>query len=299
MKKYHDELAAKNREVNYKKSWFLKSLELVHYLNWQQIKRVIDLGAGKGEFLELLKKRDTRIEYWGADYSETNIRELQAKNIKTLNIDFDDFQIKDYHELKEKFDLVTTLAVAEHIFNLDKFFQFINFILKTEGYLIVMTPNTASWQYKFFYLLRGYPAGENHHVRFLSKIMLKRYLFFNGFKIIKENNYFNWGSILIRRAIGLDNKYIIRFLTWFLFFPFYIFSKLRIFDSISNSNILILAKKSNKPLGMILPDFTYNFKNLNLDQQKRWKEEIKIYIKRDKIKDFINFRKYLNQLISE
>ena len=56
MKKRHDEIAALKRIECYSKSWFTKALELLKRTGID-FEDVIDIGAGKGEFLELLQEK--------------------------------------------------------------------------------------------------------------------------------------------------------------------------------------------------------------------------------------------------
>ncbi len=300
MKKEHDEIAARQREEGYSKIWFKKALELLENNNINP-RQVIDVGAGKGEFLELLEKKCNPRELWGIDYSQTNIDILKRKNIKVLEIDLENFELdKLKNDLKEKFDLIICLEVIEHVFDLDGLFKFFNQILKKNGYLIISTPNMASFPAKLFYLLRGYPLGDGHHIRFLTQKKLEHYAFFNGFYLKGYNNYFSFSSEIVKRGFGVRNNYVVNFLVLFFFFPFFILSKLGLADSMSNYGLVAMFKKNidTVPCGLELENFINNFKNLNEYQKEAWKEKIRKFMKKNKLKEHIHFREYILNILN-
>ena len=261
-------------------------------------KNVIDIGAGKGEFLELLNNKFKNLHLYAIDYSDTNLEVLERKGINNIKIDLDNFELERFKNLEKKFDLVTCLAVVEHIFDLDRLFIFFNRILKCDGYLLISTPNMASFPTRLFYLLRSYPYGENHHIRFLTKRKIEQYSTFTGFNIIKSNNYFALNTGIIKRGFGIRNKYLVNALAAIFLGPFWIFSKFGILDSLSNTDIVLLAQKNNlPPLGLELHDFQTNFENLDKHNQKIWQSKIREYLKRDKMKEHLHFQKYLVNVI--
>jgi len=298
MKRRHDEIASIKREESYSKIWFRKTLQLLEKKEIH-FKSVIDIGAGKGEFLEILNDKFNDLQLFAVDYTDTNLEVLASKKINTINLDLDNFELEGLAYLKNKFDLVICLEVVEHIFDLDRLFLLFNYILKNDGHLLVSTPNMASFSARLFYLLRGYPYEENHHVRFLTKRRIEQYSFFTGFNVIEYNNYFAFSLDIIKRGFGIRNKYLVYSLALLLFGPFYLFSKLGILNSWSNSHMVLLAQKSNlPPLGMEFHNFKTNFENLSGDAQKIWKARIKGYLKQDKMKEHIYFRSYLIDIVS-
>lgn len=263
-------------------------------------KNVIDIGAGKGEFLEILSNKFNNLQLYAIDYADTNLEVLNRKEINAIKLDLDNFELERIKYLKGKFNLLVCLEVIEHIFDLDRLFMFFNCILKNGGYLLISTPNMAFFAARLFYLLRGYPYGENHHVRFLTKRRIEQYACFTGFDIIKYNNYFDLNTGIIKRGFGIRNKYLVNTLAVILLGPFWTFSKLGILDSISNTGIVLLARKNNfPPLGLELHDFQANFENLDKHDQRIWKNKVKGYLRRDKMKEHLSFQKYLLSLVSD
>jgi hypothetical protein len=113
------------------------------------------------------------------------------------------------------------------------------------------------------------------------------------------NNYFVLHAGIIKRGFGVRNKYLVSALTNINFRPFWVLAKLGILTSLSNTDIVYLARKNNlPPLGLELYDLQTNFENLAERDQKMWKAKIKEYLKRDKMKEHIYLKEYLVNLIS-
>jgi 2-polyprenyl-3-methyl-5-hydroxy-6-metoxy-1,4-benzoquinol methylase len=298
MKKRHDELAATKRTESYSKIWFTKALELLERSD-TRFKRVIDVGAGKGEFLEILKQKYPDLQLYAIDYTDTNLAVLKRKGINTIKLDLDSFELEELKPLQGKFDLAVCLAVVEHIFDLDRLFLLFNRVLKNDGYLLIATPNTASFPSRLFHLLRGYPYGESHHVRFLTKRRLEQYAYFTGFNVVGSNDYFGLNEGMIKRGFGVSNKYLASALANIIFRPFWVSAKLGVLTSLSNTDIVYLARKNNlPPLGLEIDNFRANFESLAEHDRKIWQDKIKEYLKKDKMSDFVYLKEYLVSLIS-
>ncbi len=300
MKKEHDELAAQKREINYNKDWHKKGFELLKNYEISNFNKVMDVGAGKGEFLFLLKKTNENLDLFGVDYSETNIDELKRSGFEAIKIDFDNFNVNDYKNFFNQFDLVVSFEVIEHIFDTDKYLEFCNKVLKDDGLFIISTPNTGSLQYKLFYLLRGYPYGENHHVRFFTKKKLQQYLFFNGFDILKFNNYFSFSSEVIKRGFGVSSDIFAKMISFILFSPLYILNRLKICNFSCCTNFVLIVKKSkHKTLGLEFVNFDKNFNSLDENSKNNWTKRIIKYYKNDKLGEHITFKKNIENIINK
>lgn len=298
MKKSHDEMVAKSRTINYEKIWFKKAIKLLDKNN-TPVKNVIDVGAGKGEMLNILDNKYNLSSVTAVDYSEENIKTLQNQKIHTINIDLENINNGNYINLKDKFDLVVCLETIEHIFNTDELLNFINYILKDNGHLIISTPNTGSIMYKLFYMLRGYPFGENHHLRFFTKNKLTQYSFFNGFKIICWDNYSSINTDIIMRGLGIKNKFLIMIIAYILFTPQYLLNKLNISNFLTSSGLVMIAKKNNnKPLSLQIDKFKYTFNKLSRSEKNEWLQQIRIFYKKNKLNEYVTFRKHISELIN-
>jgi SAM-dependent methyltransferase len=118
---------------------------------------VLDLGSGDQFLKDEFNKRE--ISYFSLD-------------IKDLNFETDKFTFDD-----NKFDLVISLAVLEHLKNPDIFLNESKRVLKKESYLFLSTPN---WKYSknIFY-------DDVTHVKPYSPESLNEILSIKGFKDIK------------------------------------------------------------------------------------------------------------------
>ena len=92
------------------------------------------------------------------------------------------------------FDIVVAGEVIEHILDTDFFFNEIKRVLKSNGFLILSTPNTASLGRRILLLLGKNPYFEASygfppealagHIRFFTKDLLLSFLKYKGFEII-------------------------------------------------------------------------------------------------------------------
>lgn len=129
----------KNYLLNLKKSKNIPAAERLYstyskiyskYFNINISGKILDVGSGSGNFLDVLKKNN--IDAIGVD-------------IDTLNFENDKFPFAD-----NEFDFIFANAVIEHIFNPENLMKEIKRILKSNGYILLSTPN---WRkcYKTFY----------------------------------------------------------------------------------------------------------------------------------------------------
>lgn len=138
---------------------------------------VIDVGCGKANFLKFLHTETPRLSLVGIDlsYNEpTEGIELLQGDIFTADV-------------KKQFDVVTSLAVIEHIHEVRTFIQKTNDLCVPGGLIIIMTLNERSILYELSRLLNkiGFKAPfvrlyNKHHVNHFNISSLR--------KLVKENN---------------------------------------------------------------------------------------------------------------
>lgn len=154
--------------------------------------RLLDLGCGDGDFIFMAK--DKFEECYGVDVSSMRIERAKktskdrpdGDNIRFCKCDVDEgLSFSDSF-----FDVVTCIAVLEHVFNppnvLDEIFR----VLKLGGMFIVEVPNLA-WLPSRFQLLVGrlpttggvYLGGDWEHLHNFTKSILCQLLTGKGFKI--------------------------------------------------------------------------------------------------------------------
>ena len=151
--KNHDRNLLAERE--YKTISYL--LKVFYNFELKKGSSILDLGSGDQFLRNEFSKRE--ISYFSLD-------------INDLDFENDKFNFKD-----DKFDLVISLAVLEHLKNPDIFLNESKRVLKKESYLFLSTPN---WKYSknIFY-------DDVTHVKPYSPESLNEILSIKGFKDIK------------------------------------------------------------------------------------------------------------------
>lgn len=190
----HDARAASARgaQPNYDKPWFHSVSSVLAGRGLKGL-RCLDLCAGNGEFAELLRDR-FNMRVTCADYAPAHLERSRSLGFETLAVNFDDDAAR-VDELarthRESFDIVTSLATIEHVFDSDNLLRFAHHVLKPGGVLIVNTPNISFLGYRLHSLFNGNrPFGEAHHVRFWDFRFLRTNLFLNGFDVEGDHRAF-------------------------------------------------------------------------------------------------------------
>jgi len=98
-------------------------------------KKILDIGAGTGDFLKICK--DNSWDVSGVEPSE-NAREIANK--KQINLLVDITEIKN-----NTFDVITMWHVLEHVINLNEYILSLKKLLKQNGVLIIAVPNYKSY----------------------------------------------------------------------------------------------------------------------------------------------------------
>ena len=146
---------------------------------------ILDLGSGDQFLMNEFKKRG--ISYFSLD-------------IKDLDFEKDKFSFES-----NKFDLVISLAVLEHLKNPDLFLEESRRVLKNESYLFLSTPN---WKYSkdIFY-------DDVTHVKPYSPESLNEILCIKNFKDVKT-----MPNLRCKSKKWYEGKF--RFFKAYYFFPF-------------------------------------------------------------------------------
>lgn len=157
------------------------------------INKLLDIGCEKGSFL--INAHNMFKHAIGIDISERIINEAKkevyryglSKKILLKKVNFEN----ELPFRKGFFDLVTCVAVLEHLFDPEKAIQKINLVLRKRGYLILQVPNIA-WLPQRLSLLFGSrprtswaPGWDGGHLNYFTFDSLEKLLEKSGFKIIK------------------------------------------------------------------------------------------------------------------
>lgn len=206
----HDYESAVHRPVDYEKRWITHAIKCLDNLNIKKDFSMLELGCGNGEFSELASKK-FGIDITCLDYADPHLERVKGLGFKTIKCNFDiDEDVKRLNEqFKNHFDIVVSMAVMEHIFDVDAFLYSAHNVLKENGLLLIHVPNVNYYTYKLYTLFRGnIPPDEGHHIRFFSPRRLFQTLIINGFDIVADYS-FGRKNAYIDRLIG-DNKKALR-----------------------------------------------------------------------------------------
>jgi SAM-dependent methyltransferase len=113
--------------------------------------RILDIGCGDGSFIVKFKKYG---ETYGVDVSEKAIKIAKEASVDAYKVDisFEKLPFPD-----EYFNIVYMGDVIEHLINPDFAIKEVNRVLKLDGFLVLSTPNLASWINRFLLLFGMQP----------------------------------------------------------------------------------------------------------------------------------------------
>jgi SAM-dependent methyltransferase len=108
-------------------------------------KRAIDVGAGEGFFLDLLKTICFETDsLWSTEYNASAAKQIERKGYHVFNGDIrDGFFDSGYL----KFDFITLFQVLEHMDNLDALFARIKKISNPYAHVFIAVPNVKLLEY--------------------------------------------------------------------------------------------------------------------------------------------------------
>ncbi len=207
--------------------WFKARLKILEILiqqltiNFENLPKILNAGAGTGATSSMLKKHGTvtSLEY----DKDCSLFLEEILNEKVLNASLTDLPLDN-----DSFDIICAFDVIEHIKEDRTAIQEINRTLKENGYVFITVPA--------FKILWGKHDEVNHHFRRYRLKEVKKLLSEEGFKI-KYSSYFNFLlfiPILLIRILSkvipkkpLDNgtgsdfeKFNYNFLNDFLYYLF-------------------------------------------------------------------------------
>lgn len=115
-----------------------------------ETKKVVDLGCGQGDHLKYFGPKSL-----GLDISPLNLAEARKKGLRVIRVN-----MNRPPELKEKFDIVFSSHLIEHLENPIDFLRYIRKLLKPEGCLVLTFPN----EYSLMHLKYPYFTPDGNHL---------------------------------------------------------------------------------------------------------------------------------------
>ncbi len=106
-------------------------------------KKLLDVGCGTGDFLQVAKHNN-----WKISGIEPNPQARAIANNKTDNSVFDLDQLLKFQPTS--FNVITLWHVLEHLPNLEEHVQIFKKLLKPDGILIIAVPNYKSYDAKYY-----------------------------------------------------------------------------------------------------------------------------------------------------
>lgn len=179
-----------------------KKYILAAFLNllWQRaskIKKILDLGCGEGEFLQLCQKKG--IASFGVDVSDFALSKARDVKAKFFKLDLN----KDKLPFSEnEFEAVTCFDLLEHLASPSIVLSQAYRVLKPDGVFFMTTPNGQTWLKDFLGLF--FPSDKTH-INVRGARYWQGELEEAGFSQIQVKGCFLFGF-----PPGLDFRYLLR-----------------------------------------------------------------------------------------
>jgi SAM-dependent methyltransferase len=130
--------------------------------------RILEVGYGSGSFAVSLRRELPKSQYTGIDINSSSLHALEAQGFNVLCQDFELFS----SQLREKFDVIVSFQVLEHLSRPSSFFRSIHSLLNESGVLIIAVPSADSFMYYENFNILNMPP---HHLTLWSDKCLERY----------------------------------------------------------------------------------------------------------------------------
>ena len=128
--------------------------ELAHFLPIAH-GRLLDIGCLDGSKTVLVRNVVQAAEAYGVDFIPNRLAEAERRGIHTFCVDLNNDLPLPFPD--EFFDVIFCGEVIEHLFSPDTLMDEIVRLLKPGGYVLITTPNLASWKNRFALLMGWQP----------------------------------------------------------------------------------------------------------------------------------------------
>ncbi len=162
-------------------------------------KSVCDLGAGEGDFLQMLKEKKITKDIFGVEPSKTNCKKLTSNKIKNFQGTLEDFVASDKFR---KFDILTMMWTLCNTSNCYDILNQANEMCNKNGYIIIAESSRILVPYKKpiqMYIRKGNPDIHSFH---FSKNSLCNLLIISKFKPVYINRYIDsdWLVVVAKKT---------------------------------------------------------------------------------------------------
>ncbi len=123
-----------------------------------QFDKILDARCGNGLYTSSLADACEATEVHGFELYKNKREQANRRDINARRIDLNNarFPFKN-----DSFDAVVGIDIIEHLYDPDHFLEEAKRVLKSEGFLILATPNLASWHNRISLLFGYQPFAEN------------------------------------------------------------------------------------------------------------------------------------------
>jgi 2-polyprenyl-3-methyl-5-hydroxy-6-metoxy-1,4-benzoquinol methylase len=165
----------------------MQSVEICRFqalLARETVGRLLDIGCADGQFAADLQQSGWVC--YGNDISATNVLLSRQRGVHAVVCDLS----LPLPYADQSFGVVLAKQVCEHLIDTHRFFSECWRVLRSQGCLVVGTPNLASLANRIRLLLGRYPAYMDYelehgqgHVRYYTRAILRQQLVSIGFQI--------------------------------------------------------------------------------------------------------------------
>jgi ubiquinone/menaquinone biosynthesis C-methylase UbiE len=163
--------------------------------------RLLDIGCSTGEWASLWQERGWRCSGVDIDREHLEIARQRGVDAKYCDLNGDVLPFED-----QSFDLIFAGEVIEHLVDTDKFLSELRRCVRTDGWVLITTPNLVSFENRLRILLGIYPIWVNYnlagsgHVRAYTPRTLRCQLREHGFRVILHRG--NWVPFVPQRYVS-------------------------------------------------------------------------------------------------
>lgn len=165
-------------------------------------KDILEVGCHTGYFTELLQNNGCEVVGVEVDPRAASKAEQFAKKIIIGDIEDEDVLA----QINQKFDVILFIHVLEHLVNPWKTLKETRQFLKSNGYVLIATPNVACWTVRKDLFFKG--KFEYTDVGILDKTHLRFFTLATGQDLIQdsgyeiENWYITWATVPFAGKLG-------------------------------------------------------------------------------------------------
>ena len=147
------------------------------YLRIRSGAKLLEIGCGSGRQLEIFRKLG-----WQAEGLDLDPKAVEIASARGLTIHFG--SLEEQHFLGRSFDAVVSSHVIEHVHDPVGLLRECGRILRLDGKLVIITPNTSSWGHMWF-RSHWLALDPPRHLHLFNSISLRRAAEEAGLKVLR------------------------------------------------------------------------------------------------------------------